>query len=117
MLSPTNDKRLVIDLDGTLCEQTPGGDYYRTAKPKQAVIDLVNHLWEEGWHVTIHTARGMQTFNGNVEQVRLHLEQLTIDWLLDHGVCFDVLMFGKPPATYYVDDKGLNVLEFLSGDF
>lgn len=109
----SEQKLLVMDLDGTLCEQTSGGDAYWTAAPKQDVIDRVNQLREEGWHVTIHTARGMRTYNGDVTLIQVNLEAKTVDWLDRHKVRFDRLVFGKPAGDKYVDDRGLNPDEFL----
>ena len=115
-------RRLVMDLDGTLCEQvdtrtSPDGiRAYRYAAPKRDVIAQVNRLHREGWIVTIHTARGMRTFSHDVQQVERYLRELTEDWLSEHGVEYHRLVFGKPPADLYVDDKSLRPDEFSSED-
>ena len=108
--------RLVVDLDGTLCEQTAGGDAYALAKPHQVVIDKVNQLYDSGWHVTIHTARGMATF-GMKELAEDKYWDVTGRWLNDNGVKYHELVFGKPAGDYYIDDKGLGIAEFVSGNF
>lgn len=105
-------KKLVIDLDGTLCTQMPG-DLYHLALPFHDMISRVNVLYDAGWHVTIFTARGMNRFKGDVSQVESSLGDMTRDWLLKNGVRYSRLMFGKPPADLYVDDKGMSPHEFL----
>jgi capsule biosynthesis phosphatase len=112
MNDPYHDRRLVMDLDGTLCEQTAGGDAYWTAKPKKDVIAMVNRCYDEGWHITIHTARGMRTHNGDVKKIVELYAEKTHDWLIDNGVWFHELLFGKPPGDRYVDDRSMRPDEF-----
>lgn len=109
-------KLLVIDLDGTLCEQTAGGDAYWTAKPNWPVIEKVRKLFESGWHVTIYTARGMRTFLGGREAKRAYGKK-TRKWLRDHDVPYHRLKFGKPPADLYIEDKGMTPDEFANREF
>lgn len=109
--------RLVIDLDGTICEQTVGGDEYWKAKPIHRIIDRMNRLYMMGWHVTIHTARGMHTYHYDFKQIEEKLREKTEKWLFDNAVHYDLLIFGKPPATMYVDDKGMTLDEFAAGCF
>lgn len=100
-----------MDLDGTICS-SHGFDDYSKVKAIPNVIGKVNDLFEKGWHVTIHTARGMNTYKGDIQLVELHLRAITEEWLLKHGVKYDVLLLGKPPADVYVDDKSLQPFEF-----
>lgn len=106
------DKFLVIDLDGTLCEQTAGGDEYWTAAPKQDVIDRLKQYATGGWHITIFTARGMKTY-GTKGKAREALGDKTRKWLKEHSVPYHRLVFGKPRAERYVDDKALSPAEFV----
>lgn len=106
-------KTLVVDFDGTLCQQTPGGEAYFTAKPEQDVIDLVNKRKDDGWSVVVYTARGMNLYNWNVGRIELEYREKSERWLRDHGVKYDRLVFGKPPGDLYVDDKGMHVESFL----
>ena len=104
-------RRLVMDLDGTICSSM-GFDDYSKVKPVPSIIGKVNELYEKGWHVTIHTARGMNTYKGDVQAVETALRSITEYWLEKHGVKYDALLFGKPQADVYVDDKGLKPFEF-----
>lgn len=108
-----HDRRLVIDLDGTICEQTAGGAAYWKARPKQDVIDTVNSYYNSGWYVTVHTARGMRSCNGDIRLVKALYEEKTHKWLVDHGVHYHQLIMGKPAGDRYVDDRGVRPDEFV----
>ncbi len=115
----SEQRRIVMDLDGTLCEQVDtrssekGVHAYAFAAPMVDVIERVNRLYDKGWHVTIFTARGMRTFNGNIHAVVRALWTLTDTWLKENGVKYHELRFGKPPGDVYVDDRGMRPDEFL----
>jgi capsule biosynthesis phosphatase len=108
-------KTLVIDLDGTICEQKTFADY-EIAEPVWSVIEKMVELYDEGWHIHIFTARGMNTFDGNVELIEYHLRGPTEEWLRRYNVPYHELSFGKPPGDLYVDDKGMNVDVFSNSD-
>ena len=103
---------IVMDLDGTICTQKSTGTYHE-AEPIMDVIRQVNALWTDGWEIVIHTARGMRTCNGHVELVEEKYRKMTEKWLADNRVCYSKLVFGKPAADYYVDDKCLHPQEFV----
>lgn len=110
------NKTLVVDLDGTLCEQTPGGAEYLYAEPKRETIRKVNSLKESGWRVVIHTARGMNRCDGCLEEIERLFRQMTEWWLTENDVKYDELVFGKPAGDLYVDDKGMGADEFTASD-
>lgn len=104
-------KRIVVDIDGTLCEDTQGKNY-ENAPPIQCVIDAVNSYYDAGYHVTIFTARGMHRYAGNAVDCLFELGPVTRTWLVRHGVKYHELKFGKPSADLYIDDKGISPDEF-----
>ncbi len=104
-MNPNIPKRIVVDIDGTLCDQVDEYSKYASALPRRRVISYVNRLYYAGTHVTIFTARGMDTHRGNLEEIEKNLRPLTTKWLSDNNVLYDRLLFGKPPADLYVDDK------------
>jgi len=106
-------KKIVVDLDGTLCEDTRGKNYVNP-EPKLDVIELVNWYYDQGCDVTIFTARGMGRFDGDGNACDKNFRSLTQDWLEKHGVKHHRLMFGKPAADVYIDDKGMRPDEFIS---
>lgn len=104
--------RYVFDLDGTICTQEKSGEYH-LAKPIKKMIDKVNALFDAGHDITIYTARGMVTFEGDLERVMAAYWNLTDHWLHMNGVKYHRLRMGKPPADFYVDDKAVAAHEFL----
>ena len=34
--------------------------------------------------------------------------EVTIKWLKQNDINYDHIVFGKPPAKYYIDDKGIS---------
>lgn len=103
--------KIVIDLDGTLCSQEDS-ETYHLAKPHIDVIKKLNELWTTGCEVLIFTARGMNTCDGSLPQIEARYREMTEEWLKKNRVCYDSLLFGKPSADYYVDDKSMLPLEF-----
>lgn len=111
---PERKGTYVFDMDGTICTQTEGGGAYHRALPRQEVIDRINRLWLDGWEIVIHTARGMKTCNGNGQLAEQAFRPVTEIWLKENRVMYDRLIFGKPAADKYVDDKAENVRDFES---
>ena len=97
-------KTIVMDLDGTICTQESSGTYH-LATPKASIVALVNKLYDNGHRIVIFTARGMDTCNGDLEMIEANYFDMTEKWLLDNGVKYHKLQFGKPAAWKYIDDK------------
>lgn len=87
-----------FDLDDTLC-RTQGTDYAASA-PIDERISHVNDLYESGHTIKIHTARGAKT--------GIDWRQVTESQLLNWGLKYHELSFGKPFADIYIDDKGVS---------
>jgi len=83
-----------FDIDGTICTQE---DNYEDAKPLTARIRRINSLHASGHHIKLFTARG--SVSGIDWRDRTELQLTT--W----GVKYHELIFGKPHADVYVDDK------------
>lgn len=92
-----------FDIDGTLCTNTEGD--YEHARPLPDVITRVNALHAAGHTVLLQTARGATT---GIDW-RLITEKQMRDW----GVHYHRLYFGKPTADLYVDDKAINVRDWI----
>ena len=110
-----NERRLVIDLDGTICTQMDS-ETYGLATPKWDVICQVNKCYVAGWYILIFTARGMNTCQGDICLIEDRYRKMTEDWLKKHVVMYHELKFGKPPGTMYVDDKCVDLEKFSKGD-
>jgi histidinol phosphatase-like enzyme len=94
----------VIDIDGTICTQD--GDHYSQATPILSTIRTINHLFDLGHQIILFTARGSTT--------GIDWSSLTKKQLEDWGIRYHQLIFGKPFADYYVDDKNMSIAEFVN---
>ena len=103
--------RYCFDIDGTLCH-TPcnpdgHGMRYEESTPFPWMVDHVNRLYDEGHHIIMMTARGR---GSGVDHSDLTRNQLAM-W----GYKYHELepMFHKPTADLFIDDKGIDVNEWL----
>jgi len=99
--------RIVIDLDGTICEIRKPNQDYANVKPKMAAVRAIRTLKREGHSIIIYTARHMKTCDGNVGAVIERVGSTTLKWLRQHGVQYDEIHFGKPWGEIYVDDQAM----------
>lgn len=106
----TKYKTIVVDIDDTI-SFTYNRDFDNSV-PNQQVIDKINKLYDEGWKIILFTARGGKSCK-TLEQKEAKYRELTERWLKRHNVKYNELMFGKPNADYYVDDKNISIDEFL----
>ena len=90
--------RYCFDLDGTICTQEQN---YHDARPIASMVDHVRRLHAEGHSIVIFTARGTET--------GMDWRSITEAQLAAWGVPYDRLMFGKPAADFYVDDRAVPV--------
>jgi len=93
-----------FDIDGVIASLVPGNDYSRSA-PRQEIIDALNRLYDAGCRIVLHTARGSMTGIDWSQTTREQMER----W----GVRYHELLFGKPAADYYVDDRGIGLAELM----
>lgn len=105
---PKNKLRICFDLDNTLVSYpTIAGDY-STVKPIAHNISLLKKLRDDGHEIIIYTARRMKTHGGNVGKVIKDIAGITIDTLERLNIEYDELIFGKPIADIYIDDRAIN---------
>jgi hypothetical protein len=90
-------KNILIDLDGTVCEDIPNEESHRFPTAKVLVdrtgvsaVSWVNQLYDGGHRIVFFTAR--------VEKDR----QATLLWLRRNGFRFHDLLMGKPRGGRYV---------------
>ena len=86
-------RTLCIDLDHTLCRSSV--NQYDRALPVPGAADALRLLREQGWIVVIYTARHFNHW------------KTTHEWLERHGFAYDQIVYGKPPARFYVDDRAV----------
>lgn len=97
-------RNLLIDIDGTVCEDIPNEESHRYPDAKVLVdrngmsaVDWVNRLDREGNVITFFTAREEKD------------REVTLGWLRHHGFNFHGLIMGKPRGGNYVWVDNLDV--------
>ena len=100
--------RVCFDLDNTLVTypQVPGD--YSTVKPIESMISVARQMKADGHTIIIHTARRMLTHKHNVGAVLKDIGALTFQTLADFDIPYDEIIFGKPIADMYIDDRAVN---------
>jgi len=91
-----------IDIDGVLCDDMLGD--YDKSTPHYAVIKRVNALYDAGHTIKIFTGRGSAT--------GIDWKDFTIRQLHAWGVHYHELIFGKPVADIFIDDKAVNIKDW-----
>lgn len=105
----------VFDIDDTICNNKNRD--YENAIPIREVIRKINYLYDNGAVIKLYTSRGMVSCNGDIEKIIAKNKDILERWLTKNGVKFHELIFGKPLGDLYIDDKAMNVSEFVNQDF
>lgn len=108
-------KKIIIDLDKTICTKIDGLGYER-ALPRIDVIAKMHQYRKMGFGISVFTARNMRTFKGNLEKINTHTLPLIITWLGKYNVPYDEVIVGKPWCGhdgFYIDDRAIRPSEFL----
>lgn len=100
--------RVCFDLDNTLVTYPQIPNDYSTVKPIENTIQFLKKLKHEGHTIIIYTARRMLTHSGNVGKVVKDIGKQTFDTLEKFDIPYDELVFGKPIADMYIDDRAIN---------
>lgn len=107
---------IIFDIDDTIC--TTKNREYKKAIPKKDVIKKINHLHDDmGFCIKLHTSRGMVSCEGNLNKVINKNKDVLEKWLKENDVHYDELIFGKPIADIYVDDRGMSLDTFMNESF
>ena len=86
------DKIIVVDIDGTICTIE---DDYSQCKLIDGSREALLMLQEKGFKIYLHTGRHIDKY------------EITVNWLQKHNVSYNFIVFGKPNARYYIDDKAI----------
>jgi FMN phosphatase YigB (HAD superfamily) len=110
-------KIIAFDLDDTLCYkdkefENSGLEKYRHCKPYPKMIEKVNKLFDQGHKIYIYTARGMDTFGGDISKIHENLYSLTLQSLEEWGIKHNGLIMGKLNYDLLIDDKAMSLDEF-----
>ena len=111
-------KRLIFDLDGTICYAKKGD--YANAHPNVKVIDRLKIYKKNGFEIVISTSRNIRTYDGNLGKINANTLPIIIKWLDKHNVPYDEIYVGKPwcgSEGFYIDDKAIRPEEFVNMDY
>jgi uncharacterized HAD superfamily protein len=86
---------VAVDIDGVLCEETGTFGDYAYRKPMKAGLDLVRELNRQGHTVVLYTARWAED------------AAVTQNWLDSYKVQYERVVYDKPLANVYVDDRAM----------
>lgn len=118
-------KIVAVDYDGTIVDF----DFPRSGAPKHNVKESLTLLRAWGYHVLIYSCRTCKWYPeifcapGEVLDMNRATIRDMIDTLDRNGIPYDEVddgTKGKPPADFYIDDKGvrfttwIDVLNFIS---
>jgi len=107
-INNTKKLRICFDLDNTLVTYPSIPGDYTTVKPIEKNIDLLNYFKNQNCEIIIYTARRMQTHHGNVGRVIKDIGIITFNTLEKFNIYYDEIIFGKPIADIYIDDRAIN---------
>lgn len=110
-----NNIKLVFDIDDTICNNKNRD--YENAIPFKNVINKINKLHKQGAKIILYTSRGMVSCNGDLQKIIKKNKPILEKWLEKNKVQYDELIFGKPLGDMYIDDKAINVKDFINQDF
>lgn len=103
-----NSLRLCFDLDNTLVTYPNIPGDYTTVEPIVSMIDLLRSLYNSGHIIIIYTARRMATHKNNIGAVMKDIGKITFDTLDKFNIPYHEIIFGKPIADIYIDDRAVN---------
>ena len=104
-----NPKIFVFDLDRTLVYDINENTY-----GIEKNIIFCNGLYELGHKIIIHTARGMLTNGNDIKEIEKKYSDKIKKILKEKGIKYHELIFGKPYADIYIDDKAINAFDDLN---
>jgi len=92
-MTELESRTICVDLDRTLCLSC---EDYSIAEPVPGAQKALGLLRKAGWIIVLYTARHFNHW------------QLTVDWLSRYEFGYDQIVFGKPPARFYIDDRAIS---------
>lgn len=114
------NKVLVIDVDGTLCQEKKEGQEYKSMQPRQEMVVKLREYKEKGFYIVIYSSRNMRTYQGDLQKIQANTLPVLIEWLKRHDIPYDEIYMGKPwqgRGGFYVDDKTIRPSEFVSKSY
>ena len=110
-------RKLLVNLDVTLCATAVTGHGYLDHAPLPAVVAQLARFRAAGYQITLFTSRQMGTYAGQLATVNRYSAQATVKWLRRYRVPYDRLLFGRPWAVRdatVVDGRDVTAADFLT---
>lgn len=89
-----------FDIDGVIANINSSLQYDQET-PINDMINIINKLYRYGNQIILFTARGTKT--------GIDWSEVTSRQMNEWGVCYHELRFGKPAASFYIDDKNMDI--------
>ena len=93
-------KTYCFDIDGVIASIVPDLRY-DLSRPIRETIEKINRLYDHGNEIVLFTARGTKTGTD--------WKKTTKNQMRAWGVKYHRLIFGKPAADFYIDDKCIHI--------
>jgi len=101
---PDGCKNMLIDIDGTVCDDIPNEEPWRmeTTKPFEGVVEIINGWYDDGHIITFFTSRGDD------------LAEITETWLDESGFKYHGVLYNKPRGGNYhwIDNHTVRATRF-----
>ncbi|MFX1294028.1 MAG: HAD-IIIC family phosphatase [Promethearchaeota archaeon] len=110
-------KRIVFDVDGTLCKTKAPNQSYSEVEPDITVINKLKEYKNNGFYIILYSSRQMRTYKNNIGKILVNTLPILLEWLQKYDIPYDEIHMGKPWCGYegfYVDDKTIRPDEFLN---
>lgn len=101
-LGRIDPKTYCFDIDGVIATLTENNDYSK-ARPRLEMIERINRLHAAGHQIILFTARGSAT--------GIDWRTVTEEQMRRWGVKHHKILFGKPAADFYFDDRMISLEE------
>jgi capsule biosynthesis phosphatase len=117
-LIKSNMKKLIVDIDNTLCK-TENGDYKNSIVVNEVLLKLIEYK-KLGFEIILFTSRNMRTYQNNLGKINLNTIPILAGWIKKNKIPCDELYIGKPwcgTEGFYIDDKSIRPDEFISKSY
>lgn len=114
------NKRIIFDIDGTICPIKESGQRYEDVVPDMDMVDKIREYKSQGAEIVLFTSRNMNSYHGNIGLINANTAKVLLSWLDKWEIPYDEIIYGKPwPGHdgFYVDDRAVRPDEFLRYDF
>lgn len=110
------EKKIVMDIDGTLCPIKSSEEEYIDLVPYPDMVERLREYQEQGFYIVLNTARNMRTHGESIGLINKHTAKVMLEWLDKYEIPYDEIYYGKPwqgKGGFYVDDKTIRPDEFI----